>query len=833
MAKIHSVTGQRVVPLSSGWELFSTAPNAVKAPGALSGPSVPAKVPGTVAQALRDAGRWSLENPAPLHDQDFWFRSRFEASGPQRLRFSGLATLAEIWLNGEKLLQTDNMFLAHEVEAQCAGHNELAICFRALGPALSAKKGRPRWRPRMIDPGTLRFFRTTLLGHLPGWCPPVHAIGPWRAIERVEESGPLRVKRADVRSNLEDRDGERGHDGVLALELEVTWSGASKPDAFVEVGGARGALRWIDSGTLRGDVRLENIEPWWPHTHGKPALYPARAFIGEHCIELGKIGFRTLDIEVGPEGRGFGVNVNGQPIFSRGACWSSADLVSMAPDRATYEPWLKRMREGGMNMVRLGGTMSYESDEFFALCDELGLLVWQDFMFANFDYPMDDPAFVESVTREAQQLLGRLQTSPALAVLCGGSEVEQQAAMLGLPKSTWSGRLFEELLPQQVLRLRPDVPYVPNSPSGGELPFSTDTQVTHYYGVGAYRRPLEDARRAQVRFASECLAFANVPESMTIARVLGTGESPVIAPRWKTRVPRDVGASWDFEDVRDHYLALLYGVDPAKLRGENPDRYLRMSRAATAEVMEEVFAQWRRPGSTCAGGLVWLFQDLWPGAGWGVVDSLGTPKAAWHALRRAFRPVQLTVSDEGLNGLAFQITNEGPSALRARLSFECLREGELPVVKAEKMLTLAPRAALEVPAAAMLDAFFDTTWAYRFGPAPHEVTVARLEDSSGQRLAEAFHFPQGRRAEQVELGLTARAEQAEGGWVLRLQSRRLAQSVHVDDEHFRAEDEWFHLAPRTERTVKLLPRDDSKATPDGEVHALNALGAVRYKVAVR
>src|SRR4051812_31123224 len=126
MAKIHSVSGQRVVPLVEGWELCSAPPGASAAP---AGPWLPAKVPGTVAQALRDAGQWTLDAPAPLHGTDFWFRTRFTASGPQTLQFHGLATLAEVWVNGQKLLQTDNMFLAHDVEAKGAGENELTICF--------------------------------------------------------------------------------------------------------------------------------------------------------------------------------------------------------------------------------------------------------------------------------------------------------------------------------------------------------------------------------------------------------------------------------------------------------------------------------------------------------------------------------------------------------------------------------------------------------------------------------------------------------------------------------------------------------------------------------
>jgi beta-mannosidase len=826
MAQVLSVSGRRVAALNEDWELTATGPGEVPDPAGLSGRRawMAAPVPGTAAQALRDAGQWRLEAPTPLHDRDFWYRTRFTAEGARALRLHGLATLAEVWLNGERLLRSDNMFHAHEVETRLQGDNELCIGFRALQPALAKMKGRARWRPRMIEPGALRFVRTTLLGHMPGWCPPVHAIGPWRPVELVEETGPLRVHGADLRTHLD------GTTGVLRLTLTADWTDTNRPAAFVSVGRTQAPLTWRDAQTLHGEARIADVAPWWPHTHGAPALHAVRASVGDVEVDLGRVGFRSLEVDRGPDDNGFALKVNGMRVFCRGACWSNADIVSLSGTRAAYAPWLQRMRDAGMNMVRVGGTMAYESDDFFALCDELGLLVWQDFMFANLDYPANNPAFVDSVSREAGQLLDRTQACPSLAVLCGGSEVAQQAAMLGLPRAAWSGPLFDEILPAAARALRPDVPYVANSPTGGALPFAANANVAHYYGVGAYLRPLDDARRAEVRFASECLAFANVPEAATVARVLDGGEAAPNHPKWKARVPRDAGAPWDFEDVRDHYLRLLYGVDPLALRYGDPDRYLRLSRAVTGEVMEEIYAEWRRGRSTCAGGLVWMYQDLWPGAGWGVVDSLGAPKAAWHALRRAFRPLQVNLTDEGVNGLAIHLLNETAEMVEATLSLTCLRHGEVPVLRAERAVTLPPRSAREIAAASLSDGFFDITYAYRFGPPPHDVTVAALIDARGTRRAEAFHFPQGRGATRAELGLSAGLEARDDGWALRLRTARCAQSVHIEDERFRAEDEWFHLAPGIERVVRLVAREGSSGgVPDGEVHALNGLSPVRFR----
>ncbi len=240
-------------------------------------------------------------------------------------------------------------------------------------------------------------------------------------------------------------------------------------------------------------------------------------------------------------------------------------------------------------------------------------------------------------------------------MLCGNSEIEQQVAMLGLDADLGRGELFGELLPALAEESGSDAVYLPSAPCGGDLPFRSDRGVANYFGVGGYRRPLEDARRAEVRFASECLAFSNVPDGAGV---------PVHDPRWKEGVPRDAGSGWDFEDVRDHYLELLYGVDPVELRSVDHDRYLDLSRAVTGEVMGATFTEWRRDASPCQGGLILWLRDLVPGAGWGLIDHDGEPKVALHHLRRALAPVAVAMTPEGLNGVDVHVANDRPEPLR-------------------------------------------------------------------------------------------------------------------------------------------------------------------------
>ena len=201
-------------------------------------------------------------------------------------------------------------------------------------------------------------------------------------------------------------------------------------------------------------------------------------------------------------------------------------------------------------------------------------------------------------------------------------------------------------------RCRPSPPtpapmrsYVPSAPFGGDLPFRPDRGVANYYGVGGYRRPLSDARTAGVRFAAECLAFANVPDD-GIATPSTPADRP--SPAWKAGVPRDAGAGWDFDDVRDHYLALLFGVDPVDAPARRPDRYLELSRAVSGEVMADglrrVAPCRHRPaaaGSSCG------CATSSPAPAGACVDRDGAPKTAYHHLRRALAPTAVWTDRRG------------------------------------------------------------------------------------------------------------------------------------------------------------------------------------------
>jgi beta-mannosidase len=483
-------------------------------------------------------------------------------------------------------------------------------------------------------------------------------------------------------------------------------------------------------------------------------------------------------------------------------------------------------------MLRVGGTMLYESDRFYELCNELGILVWQDFMFASMDYPIDSPEFAANAEAEARAQLARLAPHPALVIFCGNSEVEQQAALLGMPRESWRNHWFGTRLGELCAEYRPDTAYVPSTPSGGALPFHVRDGITHYYGVGAYRRTPAELRQADVKFSPECLGFSHVPEPETVNRVMEGARPALHHPRWKERVPRDTGPGWDFEDVRDYYLQHLFAVDPVALRSFDMPRYLQLSRVVPGEMLCQVFAEWRGGHSRNQGGLVWFYKDLWPGAGWGIVDSLGVPKAAYYYLKRCWQPRQLTVTDEGLDGLHLHVINESSEPLSGNIELLLLQEGHIVVAHGEAACRLPPRGRQTLASDTLLGGFRDVTYAYRFGPSQHNVAIATLFDEQRNVISEAFHFVMRQEPAYLDaIKLEVEEEQVGSGrCVVHLRADRFLQAVRFEAPGYLPSDNYFHLAPGRPKTVDFRAVADRPPPFRARLEALNLRNPVMLRL---
>lgn len=793
--------------LSENWQVWKTDAgqydNSAWIESASLTSGIPASVPATVA---------SLTNEPEIEKFDWWYSNQFNFNNESKkhfLVFDGLATLAEIWLNGEKILATDNMFLQYKVDVteKLQEKNQLVICFRSIHQALEVQRKRPKWKTKLVENQNLRWFRTTLLGFIPGWTPPIKPIGIWREV-RLETYEVANLTDFNLQTSLQNENG------VIKIKAEIELlspsSSAESCEIIFEINNEKYSLYTGSDKNIQinKEIVLQNVNSWNLHTHGEANLYPCKLMVKAqnqlHTLKEARVGFRHVHLN--RENNLFQIQVNEKNIFARGAVWTINDIISLDGKVEDLKSALTLARDAGMNMLRIGGTMIYEQDVFYDLCDELGIMIWQDFMFANMDYPVNDEGFHQNILAEANYQLRRLSGHACVIFYCGNSEVEQQAAMLGIPNEMWRNDWFANELPALIKTLHEDSLYVPSSPSEGVFPFYTSEGVTHYYGVGAYLRDVNDVRRADVKFTTETLGFSNIPEDHIVSSLIHDSEL------WKRGVPRDTGAEWDFEDVREHYTNKLFNVD-AELKNKDLNRYLTLSRVATGEMMSQVFSEWRSTYSNCNGGLVWFYKDILTGAGWGVIDNNNHPKAAYYYLKRILQPVQVVLTDEGLQGLHLHIINETSSTFTGTIEFVMLNES-ISVAKAKRDIKVEANQKTKIIAEEMLGGFYDTSYAYKFGAPKHEVACATLRDENGKIISQQFYFPVTHHLQMIEANVTA--EFAENR--LSISSDKFLYAVEIVCEGFLPEDNYFHLMPNEKKEI-IFNKNISK--PQIQVSAVN------------
>ena len=837
-------TGSIRIPLTQGWQ-FAMAPEPAT-PATLNNLRfLPAHVPGTAASSLRAQGAWSNGDAVHFDAAECWFRCAFDAESAAAgeeiiLEIAGIATLSDVWLNGEQILTSDSMFRSHKVDVSSLirQRNELLIACRPLASKLREyRRQQPalRWRTRVVSEQQLRWFRTTILGRAPGFAREPAPVGPWRPITLLRNHGIV-IEEVSRQATLEESAGKV----TSKLGLRVLRPGLNPVSGRLHVGERTTSFAFHESGDrIHGVATLgiPAVTRWWPHTHGEPALYPVRIEVTladgtTSVFNDVPVGFRDIDPGFNPPGdSGLALKINGTAVFARGVVWTPCDPVSLAAPENDVRRRLLLLRDAGFNLIRLAGTSVYEDERFHRACDELGLMVWQDMMFANMDYPFEDRLFSETVRAEAAAELSRLSRHPSTTLICGNSEIEQQVGMLGLDPAIGRPPFFSQQLPEITASCCPGVPYVPSAPCGGDMPFRSRTGVANYFGVGAYLRPLEDTRRAEVRFASECLAFSNVPEPEAVDQLslsVPGGISPT-HPIWKRGVPRDSGASWDFEDVRDHYLKLLYSVEPLSLRYADAARYWELSRVVSGEVMAEVFGEWRRAESPCAGGIVLWSADLEPGAGWGILDSQGMPKAAYWFLKRALAPCALWTTDEGIDGVDIYAANDRPAPLSASLRVALYRDGEQRVAAAERALVLPGNSTTRFGVEEILGRFVDASYAYRFGPPGHDLIAVGLYSPDEEiPLAQTFRSPAGRTMQRMpvsEFCLTAEGRVLPDQNIeVLITSRRFMWGVRVAAPGFLPDDAYFGLEPGITRRIVLTLHKTGQAATAPVITAVNVQG---------
>lgn len=836
-----SVSSEVTISLDGDCEYFSTVAGQFANPQDIDANTVylPAKIPGVVSQLTH-----TEHANADLDNVDHWYKIQFKhadtASKRSVLTLNGLLTICEVYLNDTLILSAANAFHPHAVEVSqhLREDNILFLCFRALKPRYQARHPRPKYITRFVNERNLRFFRTPVLGYTPGFSDATKLVGPYRAIS-ITHQHQCAVISYHVNTTLIDK-----NTGEISLQLELQYLNAHANQAQIllldsdtqdEVFSHAIDLAVDATGkaTLRLDqAKIYDIQPYWPHTHGKPKRYQLILLLKgglDERVALGHYGFKKM---VFSHQNQFSIRYNDHPIYLRGACWTPIDPNTLHTDDSTLQSRLTLLRDAGINMLRIPGNMLYESDAFYELCDALGILIYQEFAYTNFDYPEQDEAFVENIRAEAQTFLMRHGAKACLTALSGGSEVYQQACMMGVKIEDIDNRIFSQVLPELVSKFAPNVPYFISSPyAKDKLPIHSGEGPCNYHGVGGYRRSFEDARLFKGKLIVECLPFAHIPEDQSL-RKLWHGKMPEFhSPTWKNAVPRDPGSGWDFSDITDFYLQQLFAIDPVKLRSIDQERYLKLARATLVEAVETTLSIFRANAENGRAALVWNLHDFKAGAGWGYIDILGNPKSAFYALARTSMPTAALFVDEGLDGLAVYLAHDGETQLNCQLKMSLFTEEGRVLEANEQQLTLLPRSTQRISVDYFLGRFIDSSYAYKFGPRQFIACHVEVYSEDGSLITEkTYSQPEVTQTISPNIELTASAKkQSAFEYEIIINTNYPAFYVVLDIDDFLPSDNYFHLMPSTTRRI-VIKTQQSNAKPYGRVYALNSKNAYILKI---
>jgi beta-mannosidase len=820
------VSGRAIVSLSldgAAWRFRRAAKSSLE--GRIAGIDewMPAEVPGTVHTDLLRQGK--IADPffgTNERDQQWiercgWeYEATFDVSDTLlscrhvEIVFRGLDTFADVEVNGAPILRADNMFREWRADVKARlrpSDNLLAVRFRSpIDEAMGAYDALGYRLPAANDQAAVMvsmFARKAPYHYGWDWGPRFVTSGIWRSVSLLGWDGARLEDVHVVQTHLDDDRTD------LRIKATVTAAGAVRAGVTVFVrGAAAGATERVLAAGSNGvdiDVTVDRPERWWPNGLGRPCLYEITVRLSVDGADIDerrlRIGLRSVEVvhREDRHGKCFTVHVNGAPTFMKGANYIPPDsfLPRVGGDR--YRRLLQAAADANMNMLRVWGGGIYEDDRFYDLCDELGILVWQDFMFACSMYPSDE-AFVENVRREATENVRRLRNHPCLALWAGNNEIE--AAWL---KWDWrrkfdlsddavraleSGyrRLFHEVLPGVVAAHDPSRFYTRSSPSANDDRVAPDTLGygdMHYWGVWHAEAPYSEYAANVSRFMSE-YGFQSFPEIDSVARYAPRSEwsieSPVMLahqrhPRGNQLVRTYMNR--DFRPPRD-FASFLY-----------------VSQVLQATVIQFAAEAHRRRMPYNAGSLYWQLDDCWPVASWSGIDYYGRWKALHYFARRFFAPVLVSIVAEG-GTIAVHVVSDRREAApgSARLSLRLVDFGgrvawssDAEVRLPESASTLLATVDTAVFAAERLD---------------RAVFVAEVFESEAC-LARGLHFfAKTKDLDLADPGVTVVvASRGERCATLEVSARTFAKSVRLSsgaaEGHF--SDNYFDLLPGETVTV--------------------------------
>ncbi|MFC4777048.1 glycoside hydrolase family 2 protein [Paenibacillus sp. GCM10023252] len=675
---------------------------------------MPATVPGEVHQELIKLGL--LEEPTiglnSLHarwvEESFWsYRRVFtlpeEAAGQRVwLRFEGLDYDATIYVNGKLVGKHANYYLPCRLEVTSAiqeGDNVLTVTLSSGLHSVAEKPLEPYYVTAMeAEQLTKRMWlRKPQSSFSWDWSPRLLNVGIHQSVF-LEWADRVMIHNIAIRSGVSEDYSE----GSVTASILLSNLQEGEADLAVRIHLEDGGLQFervfqVGSGEQRVELQVEvaNPELWWPVGQGEQRLYKVNVEVwaGGQLLNSREqqIGFRSIRINQSKHprrGRYFILEVNGRAVFAKGANLVPADIIFTRIDTPRYERLIELALEAGMNLLRVWGGGLYESDEFYALCDRMGILVWQDFMFACANYPAQDAAFLASVKEEVRFQIRRLAGHPSLAMWCGNNEVE--ALTFGRAEGfiDTDYALFHKVIPGILQQEDPDRYYHPTSPYSPDSPNPWDSQEgdQHPWGVGFQNVDFRQYRDMECRFPNEggLLGSTSLP---TMHACLTEGQQYPGSFSW---IYHDNSVEqWYERPSPDRIIEEWLGIDPRRMTVE---QFCYYAGALQGEALTAYIDNFRRRKYDCAAAVFWMFNDCWPATrSWTVVDYYLRRTPSFYPVKRAFAPIRLVLTLEQSRVVIYGV-NDTMEPLQGSLSYGIMTwDGDRPYME-ETSVLLQPNA---------------------------------------------------------------------------------------------------------------------------------------------